>query len=430
MDLDARNPSGPTNELPPMVGASTGTITIVQPSEDPGGRGRPQNNGNKRKRKRSDIAKVYSGSSTSRYVEEEEDPHRFEEEYGVPHPTGYADVPPGMVNIEREGGIPEDDEDDDVEVMIRRLLAAKRRRTRIGTQARSEQLKEDMEDVRNFLSLSHEDRRAYLAAFEFDDDAQNVIIGMSRLSTMVMRGFAASKLPTKKFAFINQVLNKPETIENLATIWECADIGGFAHSRYLKLASAIGHLGDAMVRSTLDLIYTADQTMQEMNQQSKPAASSLNVFTTPPPRTTTTTTTTTVSSLLQPQTPKTRTEVDRLTDVPQPQPTSVVYNIVHDSKEEEEAKKKKVVRKRKIPAESSKQQKEEASEEDAKRPRKKRRADQETEQPKVIRVVSGSNGQLDESFYIEDGDEQPSSEVDEIDARFIAATSSNEVASC
>lgn len=136
---------------------------------------------------------------------------------------------------------------------VHRLLEAKHRRRRMGRHVGNDQIQEDLDDVKKFLSLSPEDREAYLSIYEYDGSSDNLVEGLAKVSTLALRvGLAASVHP-RDYDLASIALDMPEVKDSLATIWDCVDITSYADVRAVRAASAIGHIGDTLLGAAMKL---------------------------------------------------------------------------------------------------------------------------------------------------------------------------------
>lgn len=136
---------------------------------------------------------------------------------------------------------------------VQRLLNAKRRRRRLGRHMAQEQVNEDMDDVKKFLSLNDADKEAYLAIYEYDGSSDNIVEGLAKASSLALRVGLAYTVRPKDYDIASMALDMPEVKDGLATIWDCVDIENQADTKFIKMAAAIGHVGDTMMGTAMKL---------------------------------------------------------------------------------------------------------------------------------------------------------------------------------
>ena len=163
-----------------------------------------------------------------------------------------------------------DDEDDKKQDSLRfrvhRLLAAKRRMRRLGKHVMTKHLEEDKADVEGFMALTKEQQLAYLALYEFDSTSDDLLEGMSKVSSMAVRTYASTMCSSSKAEIINRLLDSPEVKDCLATAWDCVGIGSLANSKPVKFLSATGHVGDAVARCLITVNAKAEEISKKVKQ--------------------------------------------------------------------------------------------------------------------------------------------------------------------
>lgn len=136
---------------------------------------------------------------------------------------------------------------------VERLLTAKRRRHRLGRLTAQENLASDMEDVKKFLSLSKADREAFLVVYEFDDFKESVVSGCAKASSLVLRMALAKLVAPDNFDLVSVALDLPDTKNSLLTLWEMVDPEDYLDLRYIRALSAVGHLGDVLLTTGMNI---------------------------------------------------------------------------------------------------------------------------------------------------------------------------------
>lgn len=152
-----------------------------------------------------------------------------------------------------------DEEQFDARTQVERLLDAKRRRRRMGRHVAEEQIREDLEDVKRFLSLPEADRDAYLSIYEYDGNEEEVIDGLAKLSSLGIRTWIAYNRPAKDYEFAALALDNPQVKDALASAWSCLDIAKIADKKPIKAAVALGHVGDVLLNTGMS-VYQAVNT--------------------------------------------------------------------------------------------------------------------------------------------------------------------------
>ena len=136
---------------------------------------------------------------------------------------------------------------------VQRLLEAKHRRRRLGRHLSQAQMDEDLEDVKRFLAMTPEDKRAYLSIFEYDGTNDNMIEGLAKASSLALRAGLAYVVEPDDYDLATLALEMPEVKDSLATIWDCVDLDQYAGGKMIKAASAIGHIGDTLLSAAMKL---------------------------------------------------------------------------------------------------------------------------------------------------------------------------------
>lgn len=212
------------------VGAP-GTITVVDTETNPSVQSR--------KRSRENVVQAPDdpGAPEAR--------RNYAEDTGVAAPTyhvseqeAYGEEP--VSESDEEG------EENEPQSQIHRLLAAKRRRRRLNRHMGNDQIQEDLDDVKKFLSLSEADKEAWLAIYEYDGSGDQLVEGLAKASSLALRLGLATTVPPKDYDLVNTALEMPEVKDGIAAMWDCVDIAGYADTKFLKAAAAVGHVGDTM----------------------------------------------------------------------------------------------------------------------------------------------------------------------------------------
>lgn len=136
---------------------------------------------------------------------------------------------------------------------VQRLLDAMHRRRRLGRHMASEQVKEDLEEVKKFLSLPEADKEAYLSIYEYDGSGDNLVDGMAKASSLALRVGLAYTVHPRDYDLASIALDMPEVKDSLATIWDCVDVTQYGDLKAIKAAAAVGHIGDTLLGVAMKL---------------------------------------------------------------------------------------------------------------------------------------------------------------------------------
>lgn len=226
-----------------------GTITVVDPSIDS-----PSHNITDTVPKRS--VRKRKRQSLEDAVEDEVPPQA--KRVTLPEIGGdecdYGDnSPPTYLVGEKEVYGERDEEPVDTRTPVQRFLDAKHRRRRLGRHMAREQVQEDLEDVKKFLSLSHEDREAYLSIYEYDGTKDDVVAGLAKASSLALRVGLLYTVHPKDYDLAAMALDTPEVKDSLENIWDCVDLDYFGATKTMKAASAVGHIGDTILAGAMKM---------------------------------------------------------------------------------------------------------------------------------------------------------------------------------
>lgn len=156
-----------------------------------------------------------------------------------------------------------------------------------------EQINEDLADVKQFMQLPEEEKEAYLAIYEYDDGGEKLIQGLTKASSMSLKLGMAFAVHPQDYDLVQKAIELPEVQDGISLIWDCVDVSEYSEVKAVKMASAIGHIGDTLLGAAMKA-YNAVARVAEYrrNQQA-----SQSVFHTRPENT---------SNGAQPQDPTTR----------------------------------------------------------------------------------------------------------------------------
>lgn len=245
-----------TDNAPISVGPP-GTITVVDPNLDVPRRDESKQTSRKRKR----INKTPSEDDDSNVAHKAKRMMTMQSTVDMCDDDG-DDVnndTPVMYVGEREAHGEEYDEDEDSETHVdnrspvQRFLDAKHRRRRLGRHMAKDQVEEDLEDVKRFLSLSEADREAYLSIYEYDGSKDNVVQGLAKASSLALRVGLLYTVPPRDYDLASMALDMPEIRDSLETIWDCVDLDYFQATKTMKSLSAVGHIGDTLLGAAMRL---------------------------------------------------------------------------------------------------------------------------------------------------------------------------------
>lgn len=145
------------------------------------------------------------------------------------------------------------EESDTPKSQVERLLNAKHRRKRFGKHVSQEQMKEDLEDVKHFLSLTEEEKQAYLCIYEYDGYDEMKAAGLAKASSLALRVGLAYTVKPDNYDMVCIALDQPEVKDSIATLWDCVDVDQYASVRTIKSISAIGHIGETLLGAGMNL---------------------------------------------------------------------------------------------------------------------------------------------------------------------------------
>lgn len=221
-----------------------GVITIVEPEQNDTS---TVKSSAQRKRKRVDT------DLSSLEDDEFNDPHR--------------DAPPVMYATQNQVDGIEEDVYEPPKSQVQRLLDAKHRRRRLGKHVANEQIQEDLDDVKKFLSLSEDDREAYLSIYEYDGTTDNIIEGLTKATAMGLRVGLACTVDARDYDLAAMALDMPEVKDSLATIWDCVDVPSYANQKAIKAVSAVGHIGDTLVGAAMRIYQGVSKASELRNRK-------------------------------------------------------------------------------------------------------------------------------------------------------------------
>lgn len=134
---------------------------------------------------------------------------------------------------------------------IARLLDAKRKRRRTGRLMAQEQINEDLEDVKHFMQMPEEEKEAYLAIYEYDDGGERMIQGLAKASSMSLKLGMAFAVHPQDYDLVQKAIDLPEVQDGISLIWDCVDVSDCSEYKAIKMASAIGHIGDTLIGAAM-----------------------------------------------------------------------------------------------------------------------------------------------------------------------------------
>lgn len=145
---------------------------------------------------------------------------------------------------------------------IQRLIQAKHKARRQGRNLKKDQIAEDLADVRQFLALSDEDKEAYLQIHEYDPTLDNLVDGLSKFTTLLLRTGMAAHFDPAEYDLVSGALEMPEIKDSISAIWDCVDVVGYGKYKPVKLAAAAGHIGDTVAGAAMKLYHTIDKAAE------------------------------------------------------------------------------------------------------------------------------------------------------------------------
>ncbi len=179
--------------------------------------------------------------------------------------VSHRDAPPVMYASENQVyGI---QEQEPPRSQVQRLLDAKHRRRRLGKHVGNEQIQEDLADVKKFLSLSDEDKEAYLTIYEYDGTTDNIIEGLTKATSMGLRVGLACTVDARDYDLAAMALDMPEVKDSLATIWDCVDVPSYANQKAIKAVSAVGHIGDTLIGAAMKIYQGVSRASELRNRK-------------------------------------------------------------------------------------------------------------------------------------------------------------------
>ena len=145
----------------------------------------------------------------------------------------------------------EEVEEDEPKSQIARLLDAKRKRRRTGRLMAQEQMNEDLADVKHFMQLPESEKEAYLAIYEYDDGGEKMIQGLTKASSMSLKLGMAFAVHPQDYDLVQKAIDLPEVQDGISLIWDCVDVSEYSDVKAVKMAAAIGHIGDTLLGAAM-----------------------------------------------------------------------------------------------------------------------------------------------------------------------------------
>lgn len=170
---------------------------------------------------------------------------------------------------------------------LRRVIAAVRRKRRLGSHLDRANIAEDMAEVKAIMALKPEEREDFLTMYEFDTSGVNLVGGLAKATRMCIRGGLMKWCLPKNFDLVNAVVDKPDFQDALETMWECADVGEFVEEKHVRLIASLGHVGDSLVtafmkiKSSVDRVGEERDRMRSVVEQSKASHNGQSSFSVP-----------------------------------------------------------------------------------------------------------------------------------------------------